>query len=283
MVASPRQGGTLQKESTPTMPATEEDAARAARRKEIEQRVAKARQAQQDQEKAKRKSPPPGKGLTRDELVQKMNAVPVFVVLNSSKNAVSTEDEATGKHVFFWHIEPSSAKEQLDAVVKQNPETSGLHLGVMSLGVAWPLFAGWDGAVSTSVQLEGANDKPSNARSSQIRHAIVTEPVKGIDVPVYVCGELQNEELLPVYFNKRDVAAAWVRSGRPAASFTRDKLMAVELSKFVEDMQKPVYSRWHTVNFIPSGAAVAVLSGQAAANKQVDANRAAAEQAVAVS
>ena len=93
-----------------------------------------------------------------------------------------------------------------------------------------------------------------------LKHVIVTEPVKGLNVPVFVCSELQNEKMLPVYFNKRDLARAWVQTGRDAQSFTTEKRAAVELSSFVEDMQKPVYSLWHTVNFLPSGAAVAVLS-----------------------
>ena len=275
-------------------PSTAEDSALAAKRKEIEEKVrlAKEKQAAEEQQRsaAAAAKKGPAKGLTREELIKKLDAVPLFVVLNESEKVVLSIDDTTGISTVFWHIEPASAKEQLDTLTKQNPDaTKALHLGVMSLGVAWPLYAGWEESVETNV--EHADNTGAPAKPPKIRHSLVTEPVKGLSVPVYVCGEMQNEESLPVYFNKRDLASAWVRSGRSAKDFTNDKLMAVELAKFLDDMQKPVYSLWHTVKFITSGAAVAVLRGQAAANKQVDERRAAAtaaaeaatEQAVAVS
>ena len=78
---------------------------------------------------------------------------------------------------------------------------------------------------------------------------------------------IQDEQFDEFFFNKRDLANAWVQSGRSAQSFTSQKLMVVELRKFVEDMQTPVYSLWHTVRFITSSAAVAIITGQNAARK----------------
>jgi len=261
----------------------EEDPARAAKRKMIEERVrlAKEQQARQEQTQAAVGPQPKGKALSREEIISKMNTVPVFVVLNQGKDAVSIKDEATGIETIFWHLEPFGAKAHLDAVVAQNPGVVGLHLGVMSLGVAYPLHAGWEDAVSTSTTPRtGATGGSRADAPAKLRHRIVAEPAAGIDLPVYVCGELQNEQMMPVYFNKRDLASAWVSSGRSANSFTSDKLMAVELAKLVEDMQKPVYSLWHTVRFVTSGAAIELLTCQSAANKMVD-KAAAKEQAIA--
>ena len=242
----------------------EEDPARAAKRKLIEERVRLAREQQAQQEQQKVAT---GKALTREEIIAKMNAVPVFVVLDRDLAAVSIKDESTGIDTIFWHTEPLGAKAHLDEVTKQHPGVPGLHIGAMSLGLAFPLYAGWEGAVGVSTRCGGAADAGS-APARKPRHSIVAEAVAGIDLPVYVCGELQNEKVLPVFFNRRDLAQAWVQSGRPAKSFSNEKLMVVELPKFVEDMQTPVYSLWNTVRFITSGAAVAVVTGQSAANKQ---------------
>ena len=108
----------------------EEDPVRAAKRKEIEERVKLAKEAQGRGEIL----PGAGKALTKAEIVKKLNTVPVFVVLNGDNNAVSLrDDEVHGEETVFWHIEPVSAKAHLDVIIAQSPSVPGLHIGPQML------------------------------------------------------------------------------------------------------------------------------------------------------
>ena len=239
-----------------------EDPARAAKRKEIEERVrlAKEQQAREAQNM-----------LTKDEIVAKLNTVPVFVVLNGDENAVSLKDDATDEESIFWHIEPASAKAHLEVIIRESPSVAGLHLGAMSLGVALPLAAGWTGAALQSHA--GDAGGATGVLPPTVGHKIVfADEVAGVAMPVFLCDQLQTQQALPVFFNRRDLAAAWMKSGRPKEVFTNENLMVIDLRRFIDDMQTGKYDLFSTVTFVPSGAAVAVLANQQRQNEQAQAD-----------
>ena len=82
-------------------------------------------------------------------------------------------------------------------------------------------------------------------------------------MPIFLCDQLQTPMALPIFFDRRDLALAWVASGRKKEDFVEaDNLMVVDLRRFIDDLQTDKYALWSTVQFVPSGAAVAVLKSQ---------------------
>ena len=209
-------------------------------------------------EQAKQK----GHALSQSEIVAKLNTIPVFVVLNGDNNAVSIRDESSSAESIFWHIDPGTAKAHLDVVIAQSPSVPGLHLGAMSLGVAFPLAAGWAGAAQQAHA--GDAGRVADVQAPTLRHAIVfPNPVADVTMPIFLCDQLQTPMALPIFFDRRDLALAWVASGRKKEDFVEaDNLMVVDLRRFIDDLQTDKYALWSTVQFVPSGAAVAVLKSQ---------------------
>ena len=232
-----------------------EDAERQARRKVIEEQVRIARE---------RQAANAGSGLTRKDIARKLGGVPAFVVLNGDKNVVSVRQEDGGETI-FWHLESTSAVDHLKVVMEQSPNVPGLHVGAMSLAVALPLVLDWDGLVGQT-HAGDAGRAEGVKPPSVLRHVFVSRPVAGIELPVFMCEVLQTPLALPVFFDRRDVAAAWVKSGREPAACTNQNLMVIDLRKLVTDMQTDTYSLWSTVVFVPSGGAMAILEAQQAKN-----------------
>ena len=81
------------------------------------------------------------------EIINKLNAVPTFCILNGRENIVGLKDpsDPTGQlEVCCWFADPAEAKQTLAAAKEANPELSEqLHLGVTPLGVSYAIAAGW--------------------------------------------------------------------------------------------------------------------------------------------
>ena len=81
----------------------------------------KAAQAKAEQEKAKQEklkaetaaAAPPGKALTKQQIIEALNAVPTFCILNGQKNIVGLQDPAdpSGRaEVCCWFADAQEAK-----------------------------------------------------------------------------------------------------------------------------------------------------------------------------
>ena len=114
----------------------------------------KAAQAKAEQEKAEQEklmaetaaAAPPGKALTKQQIIEALNAVPTFCLLNGEANIVGLQDPENPKYeVCFWMTDAAEAKEMLTAAKANNSEevAGKLHLGVTPLGVAFGLASGW--------------------------------------------------------------------------------------------------------------------------------------------
>ena len=137
--ASPAAGGEM---------ATGEEAeaeARAARRKEIEANVAEAKrkQAAQAVEAAAASAAATGgfTPLSKQQVVEKLNSVPVFTVTTLEKQLVPVPDEG-GSTCCRWYADVDEAQSALVLAQHLNPNTP-LVLGVTPLGTAFALVHGW--------------------------------------------------------------------------------------------------------------------------------------------
>ena len=119
--------------------------ARAARRKEIEANVAEAKrkQAAQAVEAAAAAAAATGgfTPLSKQQVVEKLNSVPVFTVTTLEKQLVPVPDEG-GSTCCRWYADVDEAQSALVLAQHLNPNTP-LVLGVTPLGTAFALVHGW--------------------------------------------------------------------------------------------------------------------------------------------
>ena len=89
----------------------------------------------------------PPKALTKQEITDKLNAIPTFCMLNKDNNIVGTSD-AEGKPTCCWYTDPEEAQAVLAAMKEANPDAAdGLHMGCIPLGEAFKVCKGWPAEV----------------------------------------------------------------------------------------------------------------------------------------
>lgn len=142
-------GRNKDKGNQPSTPVSDDDAlleAAIAENLRIKDEAAKTLTAHKEEaQQPDQKSSPaelPGKGLTREEIIRKLNAVPTFCILNADKSIVGMENPKGGE-MCTWFLDPGEAKAWLVAAIRENPDVRGLHLGVTPLGIAFAFAAGW--------------------------------------------------------------------------------------------------------------------------------------------
>jgi hypothetical protein len=212
--------------------------------------------------------------LTNPQILAKLEPVPVFVVLNEDRNVVSMKSTAEAAETCYWHLLPSEAKAQLALAKAQSPDLPGLHVGMSNLSLAYALGAGW--AAPSESAFQGAASTGAGRDAPSLRHQIITDgghpELEGrVEMPIYLCEALQTPQVVPVFFDRIDLAMAWVQSGRTKESFNPTKdLTVMDLRQLVTHMQKEASFPWSLVQFVPPSRARAVMkSSQEAHEKRV--------------
>jgi len=208
-------------------------------------------------------APPPSvapTALSREEITAKLNGVPVFCILNKDGGVVSMPDrEDTSKSICRWFVDANEAKAVLELAIQNNPQLTGLHMGVHGLGNAFKLCGGWPGDAppsgDASFRLLG-NHQLVNQTAAQLAESLQAEAIEAGPwfLPIFFSEQLQSKALFPVFFHPRDLAAAWVKAGRPEDSVP-EKLSMMDIRSFVAMMQK-ADNPWQLVQFITSSDAV---------------------------
>ena len=84
--------------------------------------------------------------LTRQQIIQKLNAIPTFCLLNGEKNIIGIDDgSGEGREACFWFLDADDARQVFAVVRAQNPGVE-VGLGVTPLGLAFALACGWEEA-----------------------------------------------------------------------------------------------------------------------------------------
>ena len=67
--------------------------------------------------------------LCREEIIEKMNKVPTFCIMQPDGSVISLPDpEAEGEECCTWFIDAEEAQNTLKRVVAANPDLEGLRL-----------------------------------------------------------------------------------------------------------------------------------------------------------
>ena len=164
--------------------------------------------------------------LSGDQIVEKLNQVPCFCLLNGADTMVGLKDpnDPTGQlEVCCWFTDANEAKQTLAACKAANPELStSLHIGVTPLGVAFAFASGWaDCHFYGEKQLRGAQEALASGQDvvPLLRDQATSQGLEapGWHVPVFSCDELQSPTVMPLFLSRKALAEAWVTSGRKLA------------------------------------------------------------------
>jgi len=164
--------------------------------------------------------------LTKQELVDKLDNIPAFHLMNDKLQIFPVPNEA-GEIAVRWFVDVDEASSALVAVQLLNPDTP-LQLGVTPLGTAYALANGWAPNQSTfPLKL-----MPSKAVVAALAQELGAEPDESA-FPLFTCDEMTSARLRPFWTSAEDVRATWLSAGRKAETFPSN-LHVVDLSRIVK-------------------------------------------------
>jgi len=239
--------------------------------------------------------PVPLRPLQRREIVDKLDAVPVFSVVNQQTQKVLPVEEEEDRVLCFFHLDVSEAKASLERLRRDNPGVQ-LTLSATPLGAAFALCE-WDVSLSSDelkVDAHGEDAHPTQvevARNVELRlHACQAEtsaaasllseaPVPPLlrhrnkvngALPLFGSDELrfsaedgaeQGKSVLPIFFRRDDLRDAWLASGGKAEEMP--VVLVTDLRTLAWQMQFDISQDWRPLLFIASESTVEYMSTRA--------------------
>lgn len=200
-------------------------------------------------------------GLTREQIVERLNVVPAFSVMSVTPTGKyhqsltfkdSEKDKGFKCCPFF--VDPAECKDALRQTQEQQPEKE-LGLGVVPLGKAFALAVGW--TTSNSTVPFALRAAPSTAE--KLRPHLVEQleqhglPTNNWTFSVFMCEDLQTPTDIPVFLSREQLAVAWTKSGRPGMPM--GTLIATDLRIIVDKLQQSHAESgcdWSHVRFVGS-------------------------------
>lgn len=198
-------------------------------------------------------------GLSRDQVVEKLNGIPTFAIMHDTESGKKfvpmmfkedKEDAGVTSCAFF--VDPHEAKHSLEQAKSQHPDMN-LVIGVMPLGKAYALCVGW---ATSAQQRVPFTLRAANPAAKQMRPILKKQlEVQGLPAywhfPVFLCEELQSDTCLPVFLSKEGLLDVWAGAGKgtePPTSMT-----VTDLRIIVSEMQKGFRETgcdWSIVRFL---------------------------------
>jgi len=209
------------------------------------------------------KRPEPVKAaLAKEQIIEKLNAIPTFCLLNGEGYAVTVRGE-DGSPTCSWFVDPNEASAVLTAAIRDNPNIKGLHLGVTPLGIAYGMCGGWGddppAGLNATLKLQG-NRAVVKSMDSFLAKQLMEQglPEAKWHLPVFCCDELQSASAMPMFLSRNDLVEAWELSGRPKEELP-EALTVLDLHLLVHQMQTDKFT-WNTVDLLCSRRAVELVA-----------------------
>jgi len=227
-----------------------------------------------------------GGGLTKDEIIEKLNRVPTFAVVNND-GIVVPMTAADGSADVCWFLDPEEAKETLALTLTSHPEAEGhLRLACSPLGVVFEMCNGFPEAeagqdaeeegspkyLGGTLRLVGPRESGSGSNEAALREQ---QKAQGIEPGAWVLAtcchdDFQTETIMPIFFSQDGFVAGWTRSGKPADSVP-ENLAVMDLRVLVKQMRDSDVFNWKIFTFVTTPAAYALaqeLTEQARREKE---------------
>ena len=194
---------------------------------------------------------PPPAALTKEEIMQKLNGVPTFCVVNKDGGVVGMADAEGGKKSVCWFTDAEEARTILKVMSESNPE-AGLQLACHGLGGAFTQCNGWgdkkgegDGVKTAStpdgddieLRLQG-NHALCKSTGPKLKKLLEDNNLDSgcWQLPIFLCERLASPSIMPIFLHPRDLAAVWEKSGRKVEDLPKD-VTVLDIRMLVQQMQ----------------------------------------------
>lgn len=148
--------------------------------------------------------------LSKQDIVNLLDSVPVFNIVNDERKIVGTFDEA-GTECIRWYADVEEAESALVVAQLRSPDMP-LHLAVTPLGTAFALSEKWQSSPSALPLKLHASKTVTAGLAEELGATVDADDI----FPVFSCEELSNARVMPFFLSRQDLADTWVAAGRPA-------------------------------------------------------------------
>ena len=169
-------------------------------------------------------------GLSKQDVVNMLDSVPTFNLVDASTNRIMGVPDESGQECIRWWIDPDEAGSALVLAQHLNPSLN-LRLTLTPLGTAFAFAEGWQ-STPAKVPLRLHASKSVVAGVAEELGASADDDV----VPVFCCDDLCSARALPFFLSRQDLAETWQAAGRPAAALPAE-LTVVSLRSLVAKMR----------------------------------------------
>ena len=191
--------------------------------------------------------------LTKQQVVNLLNAIPTFNIVTEDEQMVTSLD-ANGKESICWYLDPNEAMSALMTMQAIHASTT-LHLAVTSLGTAYALSEGWVASLSKVPLRVQGSQQVVRAVADSLGADTLAEHNKASGcgvVPIFSSDDLTSSRLMPLFLHPRDFVATWVSAGLPPERVPAE-LNVAPLKKIVNLMLTGSSGReWRTAVFVAS-------------------------------
>lgn len=211
---------------------------------------------------------PPSRALSRQEIVDKLNEVPVFCITNLDGNVIGMRAaDGAGKPMVCWFTDAMEARALLDAAQKSSE--ASLRLGCHGMGAVFTQCNGWGAADAEPTEAGAAPTAQSEAgeavelklqgshkliadTSPQLRELLASQSLDAgcWQLPIFMCKELQSTQIVPVFLHPADLSATWIKSGGTEENLPKNLAM-MDIRMLVKEMQVDS-SPWELIHFVVS-------------------------------
>jgi len=203
--------------------------------------------------------------LTQQQVIDKMNAVPVFRVIHRVAGdkgyfvCTRTPSDPEGHPGLpTWYTDLDDAQKALEATQAACPDES-FEITPTPLGVAVALSEGWaNGQKSFRIQgsqsvLDGLSGKEHKVPEDL---AAKMNPSTG-PIPLFSLRTLATETVHPVFFSREDLARTWKAAGRDLDDLPGDDELTTTDLRMLVVRTLATKNDWRPLKFVPPEASVA--------------------------
>ena len=206
--------------------------------------------------------------LTREEVSEKLNNIPTFAILNAEDQMISL-GAAGAEPCFTFYTDAVEVQAVLQQAAAANSALD-LHLGVTPLGIAFEMCGGWaqvggEARSSSSQRFKLQGPSESLDDPSKLVEQLEMRGINGARwlLPVFAAEAFHDLEMIPWFLSKADLAAGWVRTGRPELNVP-EKLISMDIRDLVLRMQTAGSTiPWRKVQLISSMQAIELAQATA--------------------
>lgn len=210
--------------------------------------------------------------LCREEIVEKLNAVPTFCIMQDDGSVISLPDVdgSEGDECCTWFLTAEEARSSLVKVKAANPNLS-VRLVSQNLGDFIMMSDGWPQKVDAPSSDDGPRLKLKGL--SEVTTMVGPQLVKALDgaglnpglwqVAVFVAEELAQattegeQTMLPIFLSPNDVRAAYDKLSISPEALSRVKVL--ELRQLIQMMTAETpdaINPWRAAQFLTSPSAI---------------------------